>query len=674
MMEDKQMKKYMYIAAFAAAIFATACSKDAQAPESAPAGTVFTATLTPLSKASIDPGKVMVLWNPGDRICVNGAVSNALTETASSAVFSFEATLAAPYRAIYPAELYKDASNITLPGEYGADGLNLALAAFSDKGSNLRFSALTALLQVSVKAGKTPGTLKEIVIEGLGKEQLSGDFAINYSGKSLSGKSTAAADRQVKINVNKALSDDATVIYIPIPAGEYPSGYQVDFIDSEDKIMRQTVSARTLKAGELRVMPELAFNPNYNPTPVTVLGGIPDVAELKAFAAAVNDGESLERWLNKDGEVELLADIDLSGETWTPIGNVSSTGNEATATAPGGNVFEAVFDGKGHTVSGFGGSVSLKAGETYGLFGYVRNATIKNLNLVSDGLTIDTAGEADAGILAGSVNGSTVQNVKVSGSLNLGGISIDNKRFSVGAIAGYVFSTPGHNTLIKDCEVNLTVSASGGKNTKNGSTGCHYGGIAGFSTTGKDDSRISIENCSSSGTITSSIGRSSGIVAAANYGTIIKECTNNADQLSSMANGRIANIACVLGGASEIIDCVNNGDITTVKTDCQAGGFVALLNSDDCCIKGGANHGTIISAFVTDSSGRDFYGLLVANFSKFAEVSGVAVGGHLGKYSEDGNHQMIALSAENYIESKYIGYYKDDAAKSKIKNLTFVAE
>ena len=93
------MKKYMILAALTAILFA-GCTKEPVSKESAPAGTTFTATMTPLTKASIDRSKVTILWNAGDQICVNGSLSNALTETAETAVYTFEDELKAPYKAI----------------------------------------------------------------------------------------------------------------------------------------------------------------------------------------------------------------------------------------------------------------------------------------------------------------------------------------------------------------------------------------------------------------------------------------------------------------------------------------------------------------------------------------------------------------------------------------------
>lgn len=407
--------------------------------------------------------------------------------------------------------------------------------------------------------------------------------------------------------------------------------------------------------------------------PSASIGGIPDMDEFQDFLSAAIDGYNLSRWTNQSGEIELLTDIDLSTfSDWTPIGNPEKSGNANNASEPTGNFFSGIFNGGGHTISGFKADATLAANQTWGLFGYILNGAVKNLNLTDVDITLTASGAADAGILAGTIKNSIIENVNVSGKLDIKGTTVDNVRFAVGGIAGFAASQVNDDekeTIIKNCTVNLTVTADGGKNTKNGATGCHYGGIVGFSTNvGKDASVQRIEGCTNNGTITARLGRSSGIVGAANYGTAIKECTNNANHTSSMNNGRIANIACILGGNSSITDCVNNGSLTTTVNNCQSGGFVALLNDDTCFIKGGGNYGDIVSAFVTDSSGRDFRGLLVANFSKFSEVSGVVVSGRLGVY----NGEWIDVNAENFIDSKYIGYWNGDSAKAKIKDLTYV--
>lgn len=420
--------------------------------------------------------------------------------------------------------------------------------------------------------------------------------------------------------------------------------------------------------------------------PATSIGGIPDMDEFKDFIAAVNDGLDLERWTNDAGEIELKTDLDLSGfDEWTPIGLVSSTGNNTNACKPQGATFTGIFNGGGHSITGFKATEIVAANKTWGLFGCIDGGTVKNLNLTDVDITLSATGAADAGILVGTLKNGTVENVTLTGKLDLKGSST-TARFAVGGIAGFIASQKKEdqtedapvNTLVKDCTVTLTVTGDRGNNTGNGATGCQFGSVVGFATNvDKDASLVKIEGCVANGSITTNWGRSSGIVAAANYATLIESCTNNADQVNSFSGGsggRIANITCILGQNGGITDCVNNGSVTTTANNCQSGGFVCLLNHASAYIKGGANYGDIITAFdpSTDSQGRNFRGLLVANFSAFDEVDGVTVSGRVGKYVDGGTPQWLDVNAENFIDGKYIGHYTD-GNKAKIKNLTYVA-
>ena len=396
--------------------------------------------------------------------------------------------------------------------------------------------------------------------------------------------------------------------------------------------------------------------------PNASIGGITDLAEFEDFVKAVNNGDAVSRWLNSEGEIELLADIDLGayGE-WTPIGNVTKSGNGNNASDPEGTFFSGKFNGGGHTIKNFKPSALVAEGSTWGLFGATKNAVIKDLNIVAD-VTLEAAAVGDAGILVGTAYSTTIENVKVSGKLNIKGNQTDNKRFAVGGIAGFVYSIAAegvsYDTTIKDCEVTLEVSGNSGANTKNGSTCVHFGGIAGFATTSKDDARNHIENCTFNGAMTVANGRCAGIVGAANYGTILKGCVNNASMRNEFTNGREAGIVCVIAGQCAIIDCVNNGNLTTIDTSTTLGGIFALLNDNTCYVEGGANYGDIICA------NAQYRGLIGANFSKFDHVSGVKVGGRIG----EAESSLVTATAANFME--YIGFVVEGAAE-KITNLEF---
>jgi hypothetical protein len=398
-------------------------------------------------------------------------------------------------------------------------------------------------------------------------------------------------------------------------------------------------------------------------------------AEFAAFAARVNGGDEAAAKAN----VTLTDDIDFSGlDTWTPIGDATSSGNGNNASAAQGPVFSGVFDGAGHTLRSFKYTVDVSDGRTWGLFGYVYKATLKNFTVEAD-MTFSASGTADAAIVAGTANSSTIENVQVTGKVTSSGASVTGKRFAIGGIAGFAFSTvSGTEGIldcdIKDCTVSLTVNADGGSNLANGAAGAMYGGIAGFCTNAKNDSRVRITDCVNNGAITAKLGRCSGITATANYGTIIKGCTNNASQYNTVENGRIGQIVCNLSAQSGVIDCQNNGDLTTTDAKTTTGGLIALMGDDTCYLEGGdrvANTATIISGFDpnTDSSKRRFSGLIGGYINKFNHVSDVKVGGRLGVYKSGGTPEMYEINSENFMT--YIGCVNSNYT-SKVTGLSYV--
>ncbi len=235
----------------------------------------------------------------------------------------------------------------------------------------------------------------------------------------------------------------------------------------------------------------------------------------------------------------------------------------------------------------------------------------------------------------------------------------------MGGIAGFVYccSAEGEllESLIKDCEVEMTVSGNGGDNTANGATAPMFGGIAGFSTGDKSSARTTIENCVVRGTIVADQGRCSGILATANNATIVKDCTNYASQENNFANARIGNLVSLLNLDCHMINCANYGDLTTTASNTTTAGMVALLNDNSCSVEGGGNYGNIR----TGNSAANGHGLLVANFSKFAYFKDVVVSGTLGLVGGE----VYEINAENFMD--YIG--GNSAGKDSISGLTYVA-
>ena len=97
---------------------------------------------------------------------------------------------------------------------------------------------------------------------------------------------------------------------------------------------------------------------------------ISTIDTLMKFAESVNDGEDY------DGKhVALACDLDISGETWTPIGRVDHGKTSG---------FAGTFDGRGYTVSNLtcGTAKDAKEYEAVGFFGVIaEGGTVKDLNV-----------------------------------------------------------------------------------------------------------------------------------------------------------------------------------------------------------------------------------------------------------------------------------------------------
>lgn len=141
---------------------------------------------------------------------------------------------------------------------------------------------------------------------------------------------------------------------------------------------------------------------------------ITDEAGLKAIA---ND---------LSGDYVLAADITLTGQ-WTPLGTEDSP-------------FTGTFNGGGHSIKGLTVTASSDL-DNSGLFGYAKDATLKNVSII--GAKVD--GDEHVGILLGNAKQVTISGVMTSG--------IVTGRDHVGGIVGDASGTPdnGEFTYISNC-------------------------------------------------------------------------------------------------------------------------------------------------------------------------------------------------------------------------------
>lgn len=115
----------------------------------------------------------------------------------------------------------------------------------------------------------------------------------------------------------------------------------------------------------------------------------------------------------------LTADIDLTGKTWTPIGDGSTSANS----------YQGTFDGQGHRITGLAITTDNQSGENATLFnGIGGNGEVKNLQLVDVDYDVKQGG-ASGGIAwdnFGTITACSVTGTIAAASGSVGGIAAVN--------------------------------------------------------------------------------------------------------------------------------------------------------------------------------------------------------------------------------------------------------
>lgn len=498
------MKKILFPIAMMATLLVVGCAKDNLAEPETPEGvqegtTVLTAVAVPSVKTVLQDDK-KVFWTNGDKINVNGVESAALEleEAAATATFSVGSVLSTPYKAVFPASIYKDEKTVTLPAYQTYKAGSFAetaspMAAMSET-STLQFDHLCAVLKLTVNAGEEYNSIKYVDFYAKGGEQISGDFTLDYENLSLTGASTADADKKVRYNVSKTLGEEPFVMYIVVPAQAYKEGYTVKVLDSEGHYMEQSKkSAQTLDAGNVYELPPFDFVPTETELGVEIT--IASAEELVNFATAYNAGE----YANQDLlTVTLSQDITFDTETSEAYAATGGIGDET-------NYFNDVFDGKEFSIKYWTSTCPLFAytgayavikdltidasctltanSQYYGAFVGWHSGLLTDCHVNAALVASGDWGEAEPhiGALAGHVEIGAVENCIVNGDVTFDNTLVTKGQNSYfGGAVGRVSNADG---VLKGISVNGNVSLSAGstyeKSEGNNDAYVNYGGIVG---------------------------------------------------------------------------------------------------------------------------------------------------------------------------------------------------
>lgn len=507
-----------------------------------------------------------VLWCKGDKISVNGVVSDPLDVEGNvlKAYFVLSGQVSAPYEIIYPAGMVKDAATVTLPaGQKYAEGDNIVsgsmpMAGYSDTES-VMMKQVCGILGIRLKMGTEANLIRYIEVTALGGEPVCGDFSVDFQNSTLSSEAKDAD--AIRMEVQKTFpAGSANTFNVILPAGVYSDGFQVKVVDENGRAMVRSIKgSRELGAGKLMLMPELEFVPNSEDKGVEI--ATPE--DWNSFATAYNAGEY------PDSQIATItADLDFSSDKADKF--VTLGLRDGAKQSPDGpaKYFAGTLNGNGKRI----------------------------LNLKTDVPFIQAIG-----------TGALVKDVIIDASCEFC-VWYGTKSIEFGPLVGYC-----SDGKITNCSSSATVTLSQCNSLANNKDLC-VGGLVGRNRAAE------IIGCTSS---TSIVADATYVVDAAsksnlyiggftgycsNPNGVLEKCTNtgNISVASTALNIYVGGI-CAKASAGTITGCSNSGAITaaTVRADgdpCQSiylGGLLSIVDANkeqSIEVIGCSNSGDITSA------------------------------------------------------------------------------
>ena len=608
------MKKTFVLIALAATVLA-ACTKEQ--PDGPVVKTVLSIgsaeTKTTVGDVENDGTNDFrrLYWADGDQVNANGVASLALENVPANTTrtdFSFPETVTAPYNAVYPASIYKNASTVTLAHNVGDQVVPMGGVSQT---ASFSLNPLTGILQLKIKqAASDPDTDNIVLIEvSTASTRMSGDFAINYSTGALTpAASPSGNDLSVQISGDWALSSTERSFFIPVPAGSY--NFTVKVMDKKGHFMtKSTTTPKTFSQGVIQPLKAFEFIPS-----ATDGIEIDTPEKLITFAQAYNNGDYVA--LGKYLVATVTADLSFDATTSAAFNATGGIGH----TGPGG-LFNGVFDGGNHTISGLaatvplfariGGNGTLKdltiddscsftfthdnaagldAGAAVGYHkGWLTNVTVEadvTLAAVSD-VSYDTC----LGGLAGSVvNNGKIKNCTFAGAISVpAGFQTAANRLMIGGIVGWVNSS---TALVQDSDFEGTIDNAGQMIASEESSEMKnnpylmIGGIVGLN-------QGTVDNCSAANHATGVTV----VLSGNNYtGTIVTHSTNAYHYAIAGIAGRNNGTVSVGTNNATVLNIFSAARGTSGNLNgryLNVGGIVGY-NASDATVSGGDNYGAII--------------------------------------------------------------------------------
>ena len=589
--------RYFLLTALAVAAIAGCAKNEPAAPNEpvggeevrTPAGTSLTAVID--SEEDAD-GKAAVAsdgavtWTKGDALSVyDGSAFQTFTLQgeggSASGTFVAENPVAAQGVAVYPAGSHSLSGNnltVNLPASYTLSSVddantNVPMIATGDFASGqLSFKQVGGLFRFTHYT--VPPAARKFVFKSEGYK-INGDFEIDITAPELASESTSSAAESI-VTVNFPAPSDTVEMnfFIPIPTGAY-NNLTISLLNSSDEVIWTTTTGSASGTSTIDIARK-----SFKKMPA--VGGIKTAEELMTLASRFNAGKSIEMYKDCSGEITLRENIDLTGKTWTPIGNVETT-----------REFGEVFNGRFKTIDNLLVDGTFASQYAQSLFGVLAaTAVIKNLTLGEN---------------------SSITYSRTSGMIRCAGI-VDFARYA------------GAKLINLTNKADITVNATSGAN-------CWVGGVVA-------DCRADVYNCKNEGNITVnttatalSSGASyvmGGVVGTfsntkmncivknlENTGTVTNNCPAGTDD-SGKTIGIKADVGGVIGRTTggTVSGVINRGTVQSTSFNARIGGLIGT-----CGMSAG---------YTSTNSDFGFYGTLLFNYSKQGGDIGLVFGTNNG--------------------------------------------
>ena len=531
--------------------------------------------------------KYAVLWSAGDKIAVNGTVSEAVAEQyvgTASAAFAV-ANVTAPYSVIYPANALNTEGNLELATSQayaaGSFAEGVAVMAGYAEADAVNLKHMLSFIKLTIAQGaEATAAFNSITVTSLSGRAISGEFAVDYQGAEISPVAGAGKDFVTVTNV--PIVDGKAVVYVAVPSGEYVNGFEVKVVGSDFSAMTRTAytaNGLELGAGYLVAMPELTFAGKASEDIV-----INTAAELQTLRETTLASENTFK-----GTIKLGCDIDMTGVVLDGVQAYLYEG--------------ATFDGQGFAIKNW----TAYEGLIYENYGTIKNVVLDkscsfSIDLSSTAvLACGYIAMANLGTVSGCTNNADITfedtTLKVQKNRFIGAIvGAMGQRLSAGSTIGDPDSdadkTTYKNARVENCVNNGKIQLTFG-GYQNG--WWYSGGVVGSYLPHVETSTGGVFNCVNNGDISLNVGANEKV-------TIVGGVIGSAGKLySSAANNKVAYYCTVE-------NCVNNGKVSYC---CLSQGqqlyFGGVAGSSHAKVTSCKNSGNVIFTTDTESVSPTLY-------------------------------------------------------------------